>query len=158
MARQAELRVIDNVPKALLVGGHWQEAGGGATFPVHDPSTGETLCEVADASPDDGMDALAAAVDAQAGWAARPPRERAEILRRAFEALKTRQDELALLMTLEMGKPVPDSRTEIAYAADFLRWFSEEASRIEGSYKVAPAGGSRLLTMLVAAAAPVATG
>jgi len=147
MTRQAELRVIDDVPKTLLVGGHWQEAGGGATFPVHDPSTGETLCEVADASPDDGLDALAAAADAQAGWAARPPRERAEILRRAFEALTARQDELALLMTLEMGKPVADSRTEIAYAADFLRWFSEEASRIEGSYKVAPAGGSRLLTM-----------
>ena len=147
MTRQAELRVIDDVPKTLLVGGHWQEAGGGATFPVHDPSTGETLCEVADASPDDGLDALAAAADAQAGWAAQPPRERAEILRRAFEALTARQDELALLMTLEMGKPVADSRTEIAYAADFLRWFSEEASRIEGSYKVAPAGGSRLLTM-----------
>ncbi len=147
MTRQAELRVIDDVPKTLLVGGHWQEAGGGATFPVHDPSTGETLCEVADASPDDGLGALAAAADAQAGWAARPPRERAEILRRGFEALTARQDELALLMTLEMGKPVADSRTEIAYAADFLRWFSEEASRIEGSYKVAPAGGSRLLTM-----------
>jgi succinate-semialdehyde dehydrogenase/glutarate-semialdehyde dehydrogenase len=145
--RQAEQRVVDDVPKSLLIGGEWRDATGASTLPVHDPSTGEALCEVADASPDDGLDALAAATDAQAAWAAQPPRERAEILRRAFEGLMERQDDLALLMTLEMGKPVADSRTEIAYAAEFLRWFSEEACRIEGSYKVAPAGGSRLLTM-----------
>jgi succinate-semialdehyde dehydrogenase/glutarate-semialdehyde dehydrogenase len=143
----AEQRVIDSVPKDLLVGGQWRPASKGATLAVRDPSTGDALCEVADASPDDGLDALSAASEAQPDWAAHPPRERAEILRRAYQALMDRQDELALLMTLEMGKPVAESRTEIAYAAEFLRWFSEEACRIEGSYKIAPAGGSRLLTM-----------
>ena len=147
MTAHAEQRVIDSVPKDLLVGGQWRPASKGATFAVHDPSTGNTLCEVADASPDDGLDALAAASEAQPDWAAHPPRERAEILRRAYQALMDRQDDLALLMTLEMGKPVAESRTEIAYAAEFLRWFSEEACRIEGSYKMAPAGGSRILTI-----------
>ena len=147
MTAHAEQRVIDSVPKDLLVGGQWRPASKGTTLAVHDPSTGDALCEVADASPDDGLDALAAASEAQPDWAAHPPRERAEILRGAYEALMDRQDDLALLMTLEMGKPVAESRTEIAYAAEFLRWFSEEASRIEGSYKIAPAGGSRLLTM-----------
>ena len=147
MAAPDEQRVVDNVPKGLYTGGAWHEATAAATFEVHDPSTAEVLCEVADASPDDGVAALAAAADAQPGWAACPPRERGEILRRAFEALMDRQDDLALLMTLEMGKPVAESRTEIAYAAEFFRWFSEEAARIEGSYRVAPAGGSRLLTM-----------
>jgi succinate-semialdehyde dehydrogenase/glutarate-semialdehyde dehydrogenase len=144
---QREQRVVDEVPKSLFIGGEWREASDGATFAVHDPSTGDALCEVADASPDDGRAALAAAAEAQADWAARPPRDRAEILRSAFAALMDRRDQLALLMTLEMGKPVAESRTEIAYAAEFLRWYSEEAARIEGSYKVAPAGGSRLLTM-----------
>ncbi|HET6729926.1 MAG TPA: NAD-dependent succinate-semialdehyde dehydrogenase [Jiangellaceae bacterium] len=144
---QREQRVVDEVPKSLFIGGEWREASGGATLAVHDPSTGDTLCEVADASPADGMAALAAAADAQADWAARPPRDRAEILRSAFAALMDRRDQLALLMTLEMGKPVAESRTEIAYAAEFLRWYSEEAARVEGSYKIAPAGGSRLLTM-----------
>jgi succinate-semialdehyde dehydrogenase/glutarate-semialdehyde dehydrogenase len=144
---RAEQRVIDSVPKDLLVGGQWRPASKGATLAVRDPSTGDALCEVADASPDDGLDALSAASEAQPDWAAHPPRERAEILRRAYQALMDRQDDLALLMTLEMGKPVAESRTEIAYAAEFLRWFSEEACRIEGSYKIAPAGGSRLLTM-----------
>jgi succinate-semialdehyde dehydrogenase / glutarate-semialdehyde dehydrogenase len=143
----AERQVLDAVPKGLFIGGEWADASGSATLAVHDPATAEVLCEVADASPADGVAALAAAADAQADWAARPPRERGEILRGAFEALLDRQDELALLMTLEMGKPIPESRTEIAYAAEFFRWFSEEAARIDGSYRVAPAGGSRLLTM-----------
>jgi len=142
-----EHRVVDDVPTSLLIGGEWRDASGGATFAVRDPSSGAVLCEVADASPADGEAALAAASEAQAAWAAQPPRERAEILRVAFEALMDRRDELALLMTLEMGKPIAESRTEIAYAAEFLRWYSEEAARIEGSYKIAPAGGSRLLTM-----------
>ena len=148
MTREAdEHRVVDDVPTSLLIGGEWRDASGGATFAVRDPSSGAVLCEVADASPADGEAALAAASEAQAAWAAQPPRERAEILRVAFEALMDRRDELALLMTLEMGKPIAESRTEIAYAAEFLRWYSEEAARIEGSYKIAPAGGSRLLTM-----------
>jgi succinate-semialdehyde dehydrogenase / glutarate-semialdehyde dehydrogenase len=142
-----ERQVLDAVPKGLFISGEWADASGSATLAVHDPATAEVLCEVADASPADGVAALAAAADAQADWAARPPRERGEILRGAFEALLDRRDELALLMTLEMGKPIPESRTEIAYAAEFFRWFSEEAARIDGSYRVAPAGGSRLLTM-----------
>ncbi|MGH9251932.1 MAG: aldehyde dehydrogenase family protein, partial [Acidimicrobiales bacterium] len=129
MTREAdEHRVVDDVPTALLIGGEWRDASGGATFAVRDPSSGAVLCEVADASPDDGEAALGAASEAQAAWAAQPPRERAEILRVAFEALMDRRDELALLMTLEMGKPVAESRTEIAYAAEFLRWYSEEAA------------------------------
>ncbi|HSK27615.1 MAG TPA: NAD-dependent succinate-semialdehyde dehydrogenase [Jiangellales bacterium] len=143
----AERRVVEAVPTGLLVGGEWRAASGGGRLPVHDPSTGEVLREVADATPEDGLAALGAAAEAQAGWAAHPPRERAEILRRAFELLMSRQDDLALLMTLEMGKPVAEAKGEIAYAAEFFRWFSEEACRIEGSYKVAPNGASRLLTM-----------
>jgi succinate-semialdehyde dehydrogenase / glutarate-semialdehyde dehydrogenase len=147
MAAPAEQRVVDNVPNGLYIGGEWRDATASATLEVRDPSTAEVICEVADASPDDGAAALAAAADAQPGWAARPPRERGEILRRAFHALMDQQDDLALLMTLEMGKPVAESRTEVAYAAEFFRWFSEEAVRFEGSYRVAPGGGSRVLTM-----------
>jgi len=147
MAAPAEQRVVDNVPNGLYIGGEWRDATASATLDVRDPSTADVICEVADASPDDGAAALAAAADAQPDWAARPPRERGEILRRAFHALLDQQDDLALLMTLEMGKPVAESRTEVAYAAEFFRWFSEEAVRFEGSYRVAPGGGSRVLTM-----------
>jgi succinate-semialdehyde dehydrogenase/glutarate-semialdehyde dehydrogenase len=148
MTTQADERtVVGRVRKQLFVGGEWRDAGGGGTFPVEDPSTGEALCEVADGGPDDAMAALDAAVGAQAAWAAHPPRERGEILRRAFERMTARADELALLMTLEMGKPLAESKAEIAYAAEFFRWFSEEAVRIDGRYAVAPNGTGRLLTM-----------
>jgi succinate-semialdehyde dehydrogenase / glutarate-semialdehyde dehydrogenase len=143
----SEQAVVDAVTPRLFIGGQWREAAGGATFAVEDPATGEVLTEVADATPKDGLAALDAAVAAQAEWAAHPPRERGEILRRAFEALNDRADELALLMTLEMGKPVAESRTEIAYAAEFFRWFAEEAVRVDGRYAVAPNGKGRLLTM-----------
>lgn len=147
MITQAEERsVIAGVPKELLVGGEWR-AGSRGVFPVEDPATGETLCEVADAGPDDGLAALAAAAETQPAWASHPPRERGEILRRAWEAVTGRAEELALLMTLEMGKPIAESRAEVAYGAEFLRWFSEEAVRIEGRYSVAPAGSGRMLTM-----------
>ena len=118
-----------------------------ATFAVENPATGQTLTEVADATPEQGMAALDAAVAAQTSWAATDPRARGEILRRAFEAIIARTDELALLMTLEMGKPLAESKSEVAYGAEFLRWFSEEAVRIAGRYSVAPSGGTRLLTM-----------
>jgi succinate-semialdehyde dehydrogenase / glutarate-semialdehyde dehydrogenase len=143
----SEQAVVDAVTPRLFVGGEWREASGGGSFAVEDPSTGEELCQVADATPSDGMAALDAAVDAQAAWAAHPPRERGEILRRAFEALNDRADELALLMTLEMGKPVAESKAEITYAAEFFRWFAEQAVRIDGRYAVAPNGTGRLLTM-----------
>ncbi len=142
-----EQAVVEGVKKQLLVGGEWRDASGGRTIPVEDPSTGETLCEVADAQPEDALAALDAAVEVQADWSKHPPRERGEILRRAFEKIVERTDELALLMTLEMGKPLAESKGEIAYAAEFFRWFSEEAVRIEGRYAVAPNGAGRLLTM-----------
>jgi succinate-semialdehyde dehydrogenase/glutarate-semialdehyde dehydrogenase len=142
-----EQTVVDAVPPRLYIGGEWRDAAAGGSFAVEDPATGETLCQVADAGPEDGMAALDAAVAAQAEWAAHPPRERGEILRRAFEAITGRADELALLMTLEMGKPVAESKAEVAYAAEFFRWFAEEAVRIDGRYAVAPNGAGRLLTM-----------
>ncbi|HEX7290318.1 MAG TPA: NAD-dependent succinate-semialdehyde dehydrogenase [Conexibacter sp.] len=142
-----EQEVVARVPKGLFVGGEWREATGGGTLAVEDPSTGRSLCEVADATPQDAMAALDAACAAQSAWAAVAPRERGEILRRAWEALVERTDELALLMTLEMGKPVAESRAEIAYAGEFLRWFAEEAVRIEGRWATAPNGGMRMLTM-----------
>jgi succinate-semialdehyde dehydrogenase / glutarate-semialdehyde dehydrogenase len=138
--------VVDGVPKQLYIGGEWTDPAEGGTLPVEDPATGEALTEVADARPDDAVRALDAAVDARAEWAAHPPRERGEILRRAWEAMTERADELALLMTLEMGKTIAESKAEITYASEFLRWFAEEAVRIEGRYSVAPNGAGRLLT------------
>jgi len=142
-----ERQVVERVPKGLFVGGEWREASGGGMLAVEDPSTGEALCEVADATVEDAAAALDAAVAAQEEWAATPPRDRGEILRRAWERLVEREDELALLMTLEMGKPVAESKAEIKYAGEFLRWFAEEAVRIEGRWATAPNGGMRMLTM-----------
>ncbi len=148
MARDVqEQKVLDAVPGGVFIGGAWRAAGGGDSFEVEDPATGETLTSVSNATPADATAALDAAVAAQAGWAATPPRERGEILRRAYQALVDRQDELALLMTLEMGKPLAQSKGEIVYGAEFLRWFSEEAVRIDGRYAREPAGSGRLLTM-----------
>ena len=138
---------VENAPHQLYIGGKWIDATGGATFGVEDPATGETLCEVADATPEDAMRALDAAVDAQADWAATPPNERSEILYRAFQALGERSDELALLMTLEMGKSLSEAAGEITYAAEFFRWFSGEALRLDGYYKQAGNGQSRVLVM-----------
>jgi succinate-semialdehyde dehydrogenase/glutarate-semialdehyde dehydrogenase len=142
-----EQSVVDGVEKRLYIGGEWKGASGGETLTVEDPSTGEGLCEVADATPDDAKAALDAAVAAQADWAATPPNERGEILWHAFEGLNERTDELATLMTLEMGKAAAESKAEIAYSAEFLRWFSGEALRIEGYYKVAGNGAGRVLVM-----------
>jgi succinate-semialdehyde dehydrogenase / glutarate-semialdehyde dehydrogenase len=142
-----EQQVVDKVQKKLYIGGEWRDASGGGTLEVVDPATEEPLCEVADATPEDAMAALDAAVDKQAEWAATPPNERAGILWKAFELLTERADELALLMTLEMGKPVAESKAEIIYAADFFRWFSGEALRIDGNYKQFANGTSRVLVM-----------
>lgn len=142
-----EAEVLEAVPTDLLIGGKWQPASGGRKFKVEDPATAQPLVEVADGTPEDALAALAAAHEAQADWAATPPRDRGEVLRRAFETLTARADELALLMTLEMGKPVAESKAEIAYAAEFFRWFSEEAVRIAGDYRVAPGGGARLMVL-----------
>jgi succinate-semialdehyde dehydrogenase / glutarate-semialdehyde dehydrogenase len=142
-----ERTVVDAVDPRLYVGGQWRDASGGRTLPVEDPATGETLTEVADATVEDAVAALDAAVAAGPDWARTPPRERGELLRRAYEVITARSDDLALLMTLEMGKPLAESKAEIAYAAEFFRWFSEEAVRIDGRYSVAPNGAGRLITM-----------
>jgi succinate-semialdehyde dehydrogenase/glutarate-semialdehyde dehydrogenase len=143
----AEKAVLEKVPTKLHIGGRWREASGGGTLTVEDPSTGEPLVEVADAQVDDALAALSSAAGKQAEWAATAPRERGEILRRAYEAIVEQTDELALLMTLEMGKALAESRAEIAYAAEFFRWFSEEAVRIHGRYMVNTTGEGRILTM-----------
>ena len=142
-----EAAVVGRVPRGLFIGGGWRPASGGGTFAVEDPSTGETIAEVADAAVEDGKAALDAAVAAQPAWAATPPRDRGEILRRAFEMIVDRADDLALLMTLEMGKTLAESKGEITYAAEFFRWFAEESVRIAGRYSMAPNGATRLLTM-----------
>ncbi|HXM87278.1 MAG TPA: NAD-dependent succinate-semialdehyde dehydrogenase [Solirubrobacteraceae bacterium] len=142
-----ELAVLADVPKQLYIAGRWRDATGARTLAVEDPSSGQTLVDVADAQPDDALAALAAAAERQAEWAAYAPRERGEILRRAYEAIVERSDRLALLMTLEMGKSLAESRAEIAYAAEFFRWFSEEAVRIHGRYMVNTTGKGRILTM-----------
>jgi succinate-semialdehyde dehydrogenase / glutarate-semialdehyde dehydrogenase len=142
-----EQTVVDKVEKKLYIGGEWRDAAGGGTLEVLDPATEEPLCEIADGTPDDAMAALDAAVETQKEWAASPPNDRAGILWKAFETLTERADELALLMTLEMGKPVAESKAEIIYAADFFRWFSGEALRIDGNYKQFANGTSRVLVM-----------
>jgi len=147
MTESREKEVVAAVHPQLFIGGEWRAAEGGKTFAVEDPSTGQTLVEVADASVADGKAALDAAVAAQADWAATPPRDRGEILRKAYEIITERADELALLMTLEMGKPIKEAQAEIAYGSEFFRWFSEEAVRIAGRYSVAPNGATRLLTL-----------
>jgi succinate-semialdehyde dehydrogenase / glutarate-semialdehyde dehydrogenase len=145
--RAREMKVVGAVQTGLFIGGAWRPSETGATFTVEDPSTREGLAEVADASPADGMQALEAASKAQPSWAAVAPRERSDILRRAYDLLMERQEDLALLMTLEMGKPLAEARGEVAYAAEFFRWFSEEAVRIDGGFSVAPNGQGRLLLM-----------
>ncbi|RKT87987.1 succinate-semialdehyde dehydrogenase / glutarate-semialdehyde dehydrogenase [Saccharopolyspora antimicrobica] len=142
-----EATVVDAAPKQLFIGGAWRPATDERSYEVEDPSTGRALCSVADASPADGLAALAAASQAQESWAKHPPRERGEILRRAYELIMSRHEDLALLMTLEMGKPLTESRAEITYAAEFFRWFAEEAVRIGGDYAVAPNGSGRFLVM-----------
>jgi len=142
-----EKAVVEAVPNQLLIGGEWRDAGGGETLAVEDPATGETVAEVADATPDDAKAALDAAVSAQAEWATSAPNERSEVLYRVFEALNERADELALLMTLEMGKSLKESKAEITYSAEFFRWFSGEALRLDGYYKSAGNGSGRVLVM-----------
>jgi succinate-semialdehyde dehydrogenase / glutarate-semialdehyde dehydrogenase len=142
-----EQTLVESVPKGLFIGGEWRPAAKGAEVDVQDPSTGEVIAQVPDAEVSDGHDALTAAFEAQESWGRTAPRDRGEILRRAFDLLTERADDLALLMTLEMGKTVAESKSEITYAAEFFRWFSEEAVRISGRYSVSPNGATRLLTM-----------
>ncbi|MGC9379111.1 NAD-dependent succinate-semialdehyde dehydrogenase [Streptomyces sp. MH13] len=136
---------MTGAPTRLFIGGAWADAADGATMPVDDPATGETLCHVADAGPGDARLAEKAAVRAQEEWARTAPRARSEILRRAYEIVLDRSDELARLATSEMGKPLAEARGEVAYAAEFFRWFSEEAVRIDGGHGILPDGRHRML-------------
>jgi len=142
---ESEAAFIATLPKQLFIDGAWVDASDGGTSTVEDPSTGLALASIADATAEDGERALSAAARAQDSWAATPPRQRGEILRRAFDLVTARADDFALVMTLEMGKPLAEARGEVAYGAEFLRWFSEEAVRISGRYSMAPDGNSRLL-------------
>ncbi|MEU4318424.1 NAD-dependent succinate-semialdehyde dehydrogenase [Nocardia fluminea] len=137
--------VLEFVPKGLWIGSGPVEATGGGTFDVRNPADGTVIAQVADATPEDAMRALDAAVAAGPAWAATPSRERGEILRTVFEQLTARAEEFALLMTLEMGKALSESRNEVRYGAEFFRWNSEEAVRIHGRYLNAPSGTGRIM-------------
>jgi succinate-semialdehyde dehydrogenase / glutarate-semialdehyde dehydrogenase len=143
----AEQAILDAVKPQLYIAGEWRDGGEGGTLGVEDPATGETLIEVADATVDDAKAALGAAHETFAQWRDTAPRERGDVLRRAYDVITERADELALLMTLEMGKPVAESKAEIAYASNFFRWYSEEAVRIDGRFTVNEAGAGRVLTL-----------
>ena len=143
--RASEAELLAEVPEGLLIAGSWRPAGSGARFAVHDPATGARIKQIADADVADGRAALDAACDAFPAWAATPPRARAEILRRAFELVRERAEDLALLMTIEMGKPLAQARGEVAYGGEFLRWFSEETSRVTGRYGNTPENAGRMI-------------
>ncbi len=129
----------------LLIAGEWRDASDGGTFEVHNPATGEVICAVASATSEDAQAAMDAAAGAQEAWARTKPRDRAEILRRTFDLVAAHTDELALLMTTEMGKPLAEAKGEVAYGNEFLRWFSEETVRNYGRYFDAPEGHLRML-------------
>lgn len=141
-SREAE--VLDAVHGKLFIGGEWIDGEQGA-IEVRDPATGEVIKEIANGSVEDGVRALDAAVEAQAAWARTPARVRGEILRKAFDLLQERKEEFALLMTMEMGKPLAEARGEVAYGGEFLRWFSEEAVRIDGRYTMTPEGTGQMI-------------
>ena len=145
MTALSETDLLASVPSQLFIGGQWRASASGKTLDVHDPSTGKTIKKIADATPDDARAAMDAAANAQAGWAATAPRERGELLRRAFDLMQQRKEEFALLMTLEMGKPLSEARGEVGYGSEFLRWFSEEAPRIAGRYGTNPEGTGRMI-------------
>ncbi|MFS0910295.1 NAD-dependent succinate-semialdehyde dehydrogenase [Microbacterium sp. 179-I 3D2 NHS] len=145
MSTQTEQSLLDSIPSGLFIGGEWTDAETGGTFDVQDPSTGAVIKTIADATPADGIRALDAAVAAQESWAATAPRVRSDILRRAFDLVQVHKEDLALLMTLEMGKPLAEARGEVGYGGEFLRWFSEEAVRISGRYGINPEGTGNMV-------------
>ena len=140
-----EQELLTKIKGELLINGRWRAASGGESFAVDDPSTGEALKEVASASIADGIEAIEAASAAFPEWSATSPRHRADILRRVFDLVQERKEEFALLMTLEMGKPLAEARGEVVYGAEFLRWFSEEAVRVSGRYGPNPEGTGRMI-------------
>jgi succinate-semialdehyde dehydrogenase/glutarate-semialdehyde dehydrogenase len=142
---ESRAAVLDVVPRELLIGGRWVPAASSAVFSVLDPGAGDILADVADASPADGLLALDAAVEAAAPWAATAPRTRSDILRTVFDLVRERRDHFTLLMTLEMGKPLNEAHGEVDYGAEFLRWFSEEAVRIDGRFGDTPERNGRMV-------------
>jgi succinate-semialdehyde dehydrogenase/glutarate-semialdehyde dehydrogenase len=144
MSAISESELLAQVPDRLFIGGEWVESTSGRAIEVVDPSTGLVIKTIADASVADGARAMDAAAAAQESWGTTAPRVRGEILRRAFDLLQERADDFALLMTLEMGKPLAEARGEVTYGGEFLRWFSEEAVRISGHYGANPEGTGRM--------------
>lgn len=136
---------LSGAPTQLYLDGGFTTASNDAVFEVEDPATGQLLAEVSDATADDGYRALDSADEAQAAWAATTPRERSEILTRTWQLILDNRDQLADLMTLEMGKPLAESHGEVAYGSEFFRWFAEEAVRINGRYTQSPSGAGRIL-------------
>ena len=144
MSAISESQVLDAVRGQLFIGGEWVDGEQGM-IDVRDPATGEVLKQIANGSVEDGVRALDAAVEAQESWGRTPARVRGEVLRKAFDLLQERKEEFALLMTLEMGKPLAEARGEVAYGGEFLRWFSEEAVRIDGRYTMTPEGTGQMI-------------
>jgi len=145
MSASSESEVLASVPSQLFIAGRWTESSDGSRFDVADPSSGAVITSIADATPEDGLRALDAAVAAQQDWARTPPRIRGELLRAAFDLVQERKNDIALLMSVEMGKPLPEALGEVAYGSEFLRWFSEEAVRITGRYGINPEGTGRAI-------------
>jgi len=141
----SEKELLAKVPTGLYIGGKWVESHGERPITVEDPATGKALLQIANANAQDGLAALTAADEAQAKWAKTAPRERSEILRRAFDLVRARAEEFAMLISLEMGKPLAEARGEVTYGAEFLRWFSEEAVRITGRFGTSPEGTGNML-------------
>src|SRR5699024_846708 len=146
MTHKDEQELLDRVPEELFIDGRWRAAEDGETLDVHDPATGQVIRTIASASSGDAQSAMDAAADAFPDWSRTPARERGELLRRAFDLVHERAEEFALLMTLEMGKPLVESRGEVTYGGEFLRWFSEETVRHYGRFADTPEGK---LTMIV---------
>jgi len=140
-------RALAIAPTGVFINGTWREPWGGGRFDVVNPATGNVIAQVADADAEDGLIALESAAVVQESWARTAPRARAELLRNLFEVIVERTEEFAVLMTIEMGKPVAEARGEVAYGAEFLRWFSEEAVRLNGRYSMTPEGSLRVITM-----------
>jgi succinate-semialdehyde dehydrogenase / glutarate-semialdehyde dehydrogenase len=139
--------VLSKVPTDLFIGGTWRAASEGGRFDVTDPATGEVIAQVADGSAEDGLAAVTAAAEAGPAWAATPPRQRAEILRKAWQLMTDRADEIATLISLENGKALVDAKGEATYAAEFFRWYAEETVRMDGMVTTAPSGANRILVV-----------
>ena len=144
MSATTESQVLDSVHGQLFIGGEWIDGEQG-TIDVRDPATGDVIKQIANGSVEDGVRALDAAVAAQEEWGRTPARVRGEVLRKAFDLLQERKEEFALLMTMEMGKPLAEARGEVAYGGEFLRWFGEEAVRIDGRYTMTPEGTGQMI-------------